>query len=301
MACMCRNKSEIACCQMCGHGIEQKPGKGRARLYCCQCLRRREHVGPKIATCDYCGKSWQKSGRGRMPRWCSTSCRHKGENLTRDRSASLHCQACRAVFFSKSGKARFCSVCKFAGRRRGRVVQCKICGKEAYCTPKGRREYCSRECLWNLKRTFNECKHCRKVFHRRKYRADDRREYCCIQCYWDANGMTGAIAAKLKGSWSGNARRRCRKFGVAFDCTVTLKRVAERDNNVCQVCNARCNDAWIVNKRTRRPHPRNRSIDHIVPLSAGMYGHEWSNVQLACIECNMRKSNKRTSCQRRLF
>lgn len=295
MACMCRNKSEIACCQMCGHGIEQKPGKGRARLYCSPRLRRREHVGPKTAVCVTCGKSWTKNCKGRMPRWCSPQCRYKKQ------SRVVSCQRCGSEFVSSTGHARLCQSCHHYRPRNGKAVDCKTCGETFYRAPSSEQEYCSRPCLWHSKRTWRECKHCKSVFSRRKHRPDDRREYCCIQCYWDANGMTGAIAAKLKGRWSGNARRRCRKFGVAFDCTVTLKRVAERDNNVCQLCNARCNDAWIVNKRTRRPHPRNKSIDHIVPLSAGIYGHEWSNVQLACIECNMRKSNKRTSCQRRLF
>lgn len=295
MASMCRSKCEVAYCQMCGCGIEQKLGKGRAKLYCGPCRKRRECVGPKIATCVSCGKSWPKNCRGRTPRWCSPHCRYKNQ------ARSVRCERCDAEFVSATGNARLCPSCHHYRPCAGDHISCKTCGESFYRPASSGQEYCSRKCLWHSKRTWRECKHCKRLFSRRKYRTDDRREYCCIQCYWDDHGMTGACAAKQKGHWHGNARRRCRRFAVAFDRTVTLKRVAERDNNVCQICNATCNEGWVVNKRTRRPHPRNRSIDHIVPLSAGVYGHEWSNVQLACIECNMKKSDKRMSCQRRLF
>jgi hypothetical protein len=156
--------------------------------------------------------------------------------------------------------------------------------------------------MHDSKRSWHVCKHCRVSFSRRKYRAGDKREYCCIQCYWDAHGMDGSKAAKARmyGNCLGNTRRRCRSFGVPYDPKVTIERVAERDGYRCQLCGSQCNHKWLVAKHSRRPHPRNRTVDHIVPLAAGVFGHEWHNVQCACYSCNVKKSNRR-GYQRRLF
>jgi hypothetical protein len=253
-----------------------------------------------IVACQKCGAAVvQSGGAGRPKKWCSSQCRMSASHAKKART--VQCRRCQGMFVTTTGKGRLCHECHHKRERNGADVACKTCGKAFYCTPSGDQAYCSRPCLWQARKAWHQCKQCKVMFSRRKYRTEDRREYCCIQCYWDANGMTGEAAAKLKGNWYGNARRRCRRFGVTFDSSVTLKRVADRDHNVCQLCRAKCNEAWIVNKRTRRPHPRNRSIDHIVPLSAGLHGHEWSNVQLACMRCNVNKSDTRTSCQRRLF
>lgn len=146
MACMCRNKCEVACCHMCGCGIEQKPGKGRARLYCKPCAKSRANVGPRQATCFYCGKVWVKSGRGVTPKWCSPQCRNKADYQTRARV--VKCQTCGSEFASAAGNARLCASCRHHRPCSGWAVDCKTCGKAFYRPPSGKQEYCSRPCLW---------------------------------------------------------------------------------------------------------------------------------------------------------
>lgn len=150
MACMCRSKSEIARCQMCGHGIEQKPGKGRARLYCKPCAKSRANVGPREALCLQCGKTWQASFSGRMPKWCSPHCRYKAGHQSRAKAAM--CQMCGSEFISASGAARLCKSCRHIRPQNGNTVNCKTCGKAFYRTLSSDQSYCSRPCLWEARR-----------------------------------------------------------------------------------------------------------------------------------------------------
>lgn len=39
------------------------------------------------------------------------------------------------------------------------------------------------------------------------------------------------------------------------------------------------------------PHPRSKSMDHVIPIAKGG-GHELSNVKMAHLTCNQRKSDK---------
>lgn len=68
--------------------------------------------------------------------------------------------------------------------------------------------------------------------------------------------------------------------------------VFERDNWKCGICHRK------VNPVLTHPHPRSASLDHIVPLSPLWGGtHTLSNVQLAHLSCNMKKSDRIASVQ----
>lgn len=296
---MCRIKSEIAACQMCSAPIAQVLGKGRARLYCGKCLLKRHRVGRSEMTCRVCGKTWMREGPGRIAKYCSPRCARAF--LYPKRAKEIDCIRCNSTFVSKTGKGRLCPQCHHWRPSHGERVDCLHCGHGFYRRPSCSQMYCSRKCLHAALRTWHRCKHCAKVFSRRKYRASDKREYCCMQCYWDAHGMDGSASRRLAGRHTGNTRKRCRKMGVPYDPSVTIARVAERDAHQCQICGRQCNPTWLVSKATRRPHPRNRTIDHIVPIAAGRHGHEWHNVQCACLACNVKKGSRWSFGQLRLL
>jgi len=302
---MCRKKSDVVACLTCGTAVEQKLGKGRARLYCDPCGEARSRMlavaKPKQIACLGCGKSWEsRVAVGRHPRYCSDECR-KSVAASRNVS-SVCCCGCGLVFTAATRRARLCPECSHKRPKGGRDVQCVQCNATFYCMPSGDAKYCSTKCCHAGKRVVRVCGHCGKQFSRRKYHKSDRREYCRIQCYWDANGMDGSKAAKARsyGLCLGSVRKRCRRFGVTYDSSVTIEKVAERDGYVCQLCGKDCNKAWLVAKGKRTPHPRNRTVDHIIPLSERLYGHEWRNVQCACYSCNVRKSSNRRTEQLRL-
>lgn len=90
-----------------------------------------------------------------------------------------------------------------------------------------------------------------------------------------------------------NWRRRARLKGVESE-PYTTDEIAQRDGFRCGLCRR------DVNMSLRRPHPRSSSIDHIVPLSKG--GDDTrANVQLAHLDCNIRKGNTVDHAQPLLF
>lgn len=116
-----------------------------------------------------------------------------------------------------------------------------------------------------------KCKICGKVF----FSANPGKIYCSDKC-----GQTAHRRRR-----SERYKKRCEKYGVYFDRTITLERVIERDKNVCQICGKPCDrnskDWGVIGSM----YP---TIDHIVPLAKGGT-HTWNNVQLAHALCNSTK------------
>lgn len=83
-------------------------------------------------------------------------------------------------------------------------------------------------------------------------------------------------------------RHRAAKYGCAYDPSVTLKKLIERDGLRCAICGEMCDledRSW-----TEWSGPKYPSIDHIIPMSKGG-GHVWGNVQVAHIICNSYKGD----------
>lgn len=87
-------------------------------------------------------------------------------------------------------------------------------------------------------------------------------------------------------------RKHRRYQGITVDKDITLKKLAKRDHNQCQICGLFVD--WSDKVKTDKTticgdmYP---SIDHITPISLGGL-HSWDNVQLAHRGCNTRKKNK---------
>lgn len=141
---MCRTKSEVVACQMCGTSLCQKAGKGRAKLYCSGCLKKRYTVGPRQITCCICGKTWEQDGRGAHAKYCSSKCRYLAEKPKRAKGKV--CQRCSQHFISKTGRGRLCPDCHHWKPSRGQQVSCEQCGVKCYATPSRGRRFCSVAC-----------------------------------------------------------------------------------------------------------------------------------------------------------
>ena len=76
------------------------------------------------------------------------------------------------------------------------------------------------------------------------------------------------------------------------DYSITLARLIERDNHICQLCGREVDESDYVYQGdifiAGNDYP---SIDHIKPLSKGGV-HQWNNVQLAHRLCNSIKCDK---------
>lgn len=87
-------------------------------------------------------------------------------------------------------------------------------------------------------------------------------------------------------------RKRIRYKGITIDKNITLRRLARRDHDLCQICGlfVDWND-YTETDKTIVCGDMYPSIDHITPISLGGV-HSWDNIQLAHRSCNYRKSNK---------
>lgn len=80
---------------------------------------------------------------------------------------------------------------------------------------------------------------------------------------------------------------------ITVDKGITVKQIARRDKNICQLCGQPVDwDDYIIKDGVQICGDYYPSRDHIIPISKGGL-HKWDNVQLAHRICNSRKQDKR--------
>jgi 5-methylcytosine-specific restriction endonuclease McrA len=200
-----------------------------------------------------------------------------------------HCVICAAELparVSQQGRPRlYCSKdCTNAGYQRRRSTRravaridttCVTCGTK-FTPPKANQTSCSRKC-WLVANGLRLAEphpervcalpECDKVFTPKRHL--DR---CC-----------GRVHGRLLTDVESFHKRRAIKRGTATR-PVRLDEIAERDGNRCHICRRKIG-------RHVYPHPRSRSLDHLVPLTKGGE-HTPENVRLACLGCNVAKGNR---------
>ena len=197
------------------------------------------------------------------------------------------CVRCGKAYVAKRKGSKYCSKqCNDETHKEKMRIQyvgkrekvCRQCGKEL---PKNKTRFCSNDC----KTRFNHIKS-GAISH------TEVLEKKCIVCgqefkTWKSQKITCSTRCSKKAH---DSDRRIR--GKIIDKGITLKKVADRDHNQCQICGLLVdwNDYEVKEQRKicGRFYP---SRDHIIPLSRGGE-HSWSNIQLAHMICNIRKNNK---------
>lgn len=122
---------------------------------------------------------------------------------------------------------------------------------------------------------------------------DERQKYdtLCCSCRADHDAESSARKRRRKrlekSKIGRNNRKRCRYYGVPYT-PIKLRDIYERDNWTCQACGCALRREWDSNDPARC-----RTIDHIIPLSAGpgSPGHVPSNVRACCWSCNTAKGD----------
>lgn len=121
-----------------------------------------------------------------------------------------------------------------------------------------------------------------------KYAVDNG--VCSLECRKEKLRRAKRIRRRVhKEKRTENHCRRARKYGAAYDASITLKKLIVAKGLRCAICGGMCdlNDhSW-----TDYAGPTYPSIDHIIPMSKGG-SHTWDNVQVAHMICNSRKGDK---------
>lgn len=155
------------------------------------------------------------------------------------------------------------------------IGECSVCKRLAAAEQRERSKY--KVCAW-----------CGKEFKPQRNTA----LYCCERCSNAAYKERHRDTVREHWKISKRLREAKAKGNGKVDYSITLARLMERDNNICQLCGKEVDekdyvyvgDVFIAGNN----YP---SIDHIKPLSKGGT-HQWNNVQLAHRLCNSIKQDK---------
>lgn len=244
----------------CGHEYRVPngtPGRRRNRCPACVGPARLKPTSVRCCVCDAVIEVDRR--RGSVPKYCSPTCypRRWGRRSGREPGCCKNC----GQRLDRVGK-KYCSLRCGEIHRGTRLAaplpqrSCALDDCDVVFVPKSERQRCC-------------CERHGKLHYNRTSRADGRQR----PTPWNDRRRDNYH------------RRKARKKGASSGDPVRREQIAMRDRWRCQLCGTR------VDRRLHWPDPRSASLDHIVPLSSGGR-HEPANVQLAHLECNVRKSNR---------
>lgn len=250
-------KNHTFICATCGASFYSKYYKQK---YCSrECEYESLRTADREHTCIACGKDFIRPQRtGDACRFCSRECAFEYKsNISRHKKYSARirkCGRCEKIFFINGSVSKYCSdACR------------KSAAKQAADDATKRRFIAQKK----------ECKNCGRIFTT-EFKGD--KSFCSSEC-------RERYLKEYK-----HIHTHHRLDGIVIDRDITLAKLNERDNGICQLCMQPVdwNDYKIDNAGSWITGARYPSIDHIYPICMGGK-HEWSNVQLAHFRCNSLK------------
>lgn len=254
--------------------------------------------------CRECGSAIvKKPGPGRFPAYCSDACR-QAESLrrrvTREQrrqiavtsDARTTCWICAKPMISHGAERPTCGACS---QKYGRGV-CSECGGPKRDVKPGK----CRACIpVRPKAEPGICKLCEEPYVPRKAARPDQ-SFCSRSCKtaWQMGARPPFERRTVTGMALKVAQARTRRLRCAQTWDgITDEEILERDGWRCQIpgCKRR-----PIRKDLKYPHPRSKSIDHIIPLAHG--GDDTAvNKRAAHLGCNVARGDKMGEEQVALF
>jgi hypothetical protein len=224
--------------------------------------------------CQQCGKDYHAKSRER-DKFCSRACyqQYRRENGA-PKGSAVHDLQNPSVTALLARVGKLCE--KIIEEASKRWRQCEACGNTftaAALTAKVCESCRTSTVRRDMKYGPPTCQMCGEVFDR--WAGSGYRTMFCERC--DAAGKR----AQRHKHWH---IRRARLAEVESE-RVDPYGIFKRDRWRCQICGRK------VQTQKKNNHPRQATIDHIVPISRGG-PHVSSNLQTACRQCNSRKGAK---------
>ena len=235
-------------------------------VYCSRECYGKKPIIKKVCTCQVCGIEFKRLKRDRTGLYCSKSCSCK--SMWQKRYEDGYTKQDPMIGKSSDIVYKTCTECYkpfIVGGMGQRQKQCSDICKEKYhrkCWRDKEREY------KGYKLYIKECEICKKEL--KTYRSTQKVHAGLCQERWDR--INRNISCKIYRSKRKNIK------------SIDIRVVFEDSAGKCQLCGRK------LSLRTKYPHPRSCSMDHIIPISCGG-ADEYYNIQLACFECNSNKGN----------
>lgn len=202
---------------------------------------------------------------------------------------------------------------EFARRAKNKTTECPFCGEKAKAKAEKEKERAKKreehekqleqrkqlraEREAERQNKLNEihiCKECGREYTLAEYA---KREHLDVKfvatsvfCSSECRKTNGSKIRKKYNSAHGKHLKRCIKYGVEYDATVNLDKLIAKAGTRCALCGGLCDKTdYKVVSGVYLFGDNYPSIDHIIPLSKGVKGHTWDNVQVAHRGCNTQK------------
>lgn len=176
-----------------------------------------------------------------------------------------------------------CNICGYRFKRNANGIR----GKKNYTCPKCQEKEKSieKETEEEIEKLLKEQKQ-----YIRQTQAKKNKEIHIINVWLHENTLYIKKCVRCDEEYIGKSKSKycpeCRHRVRSSHSCKSLKKLYDRDNGICKICNGICNwnDKKEVNGTTivGNTYP---SIDHIIPLSKGGTD-DWENLQLAHFKCN---------------
>lgn len=294
-------------CEYCGAELFPK-GKGRPPKYCSKECRRSadrdnkriNYVGKREKTCIQCGCELPKY----KTKFCSRKCRliYSGA-IKSPEMLKRECPICGKTFIPHNAQqtcSEKCRKIKRAQNDKNRYIKShpdyvsseerhknSLEHKRMYEKDKAFRAQ-NREKEKQKRKAEKEAQKQANILHWQQY----KQEHVCVMCnktYIAHYPLQKYCTPKCQRRKYPKIKKRLK--GKVIDKDITLKKLAKRDNDCCQICGLAVD--WtdkVIKKDTIICGNYYPSIDHIVPISKGGM-HSWDNVQLAHRKCNSYKND----------
>ena len=171
-----------------------------------------------------------------------------------------------------------CPVCKRKKQEQKRIDAEHEAQKRAKLKEEMKAERLSREVDEELSKrlAIHVCKNCGK-------------EFCQMVTGYNSKTYCSEKCQKRYFNRGRSEKRHKKLMARRHDTDISLEKLFKRDGGVCYICRRVCD--WHDGEwrdGTFIAGPSYPSIDHVVPVAKGGT-HTWSNVKLACRECNWTK------------
>jgi len=233
-------------------------------VYCSRECYGKKPIIKKVCTCQVCGIEFKRLKRDRTGLYCSKSCSCK--SMWQKRYEDGYTKQDPMIGKSSDIVYKTCTECYkpfIVGGMGQRQKQCSDICKEKYhrkCWRDKEREY------KGYKLYIKECEICKKEL--KTWKKSQKVHAGLCQERWERIGKNLRMRRYMS-----------KKNGVKDIRIVFVDSVG-----TCQLCGRK------LSLRTKYPHARSCSMDHIIPISCGGVD-EYYNLQLACFECNSNKGN----------